>query len=184
MYESSDTGAINLLIAAAKIKGVTTIKFAPQNYQVLDVVYLLQKFGVRVEILAANTFKVYGIENINCSVEHFNSEDPIDAMFFISSAIVTNSSLIIKRAPIDFLELELEKLKRMGVKFSFSKRYLSKNGITNLSDIKILARNKNEKLISLHDKIHTAPFPAINNDNLPFFVPIAAIADGITLIHD
>ena len=184
MYESSDTGAVNLILAAAKVKGETIIKFAPQNYQVLDVVYLLEKFGVKIEILASNTFKVHGIEKINVNVEHYNSEDPIDAMFFIASAIVTNSNLIIKNAPIDFLLLELEKLKRMGVKFSLSKRYLSKNGITNLIDIKILARNRSEKLTALHDKIHTAPFPAINNDNLPFFVPIAALSDGITLIHD
>jgi UDP-N-acetylglucosamine 1-carboxyvinyltransferase len=184
MYESSDTGAVNLILAAAKVKGETVIKFAPQNYQVLDVVYLLEKFGVKIEILSSNTFKVHGIEKINVNVEHYNSEDPIDAMFFIASAIVTNSNLTIKNAPIDFLLLELEKLKRMGVKFSLSKRYLSKNGITNLIDIKILARNGNEKLIALHDKIHTAPFPAINNDNLPFFVPIAALSDGITLIHD
>jgi UDP-N-acetylglucosamine 1-carboxyvinyltransferase len=184
MYESSDTGAINLLIAAAKIKGETNIKFAPQNYQVLDVVYLLEKFGVKVEMLATNTFKITGVEKINCNVEHFNSEDPIDAMFFITSSIVTNSNLTIKNAPIDFLELELEKLKRMNVKFNISKKYLSKNGKTDLVDIKIFSRNKNQKLIALYDKIHTAPFPAINNDNLPFFVPIATLAEGITLIHD
>lgn len=187
MYESSDTGAINLLIAAAKIKGETTIKFAPQNYQVLDVVYLLERFGVKVDVLAANTFKIIGVEKINCDVEHFNSEDPIDAMFFITSSIVTNSNLTIKNAPINFLELELEKLKRMNVKFAISKKYLSKNRKTNLVNIKIFSRNennKNERLVALYDKIHTAPFPAINNDNLPFFVPIATLAEGITLIHD
>lgn len=187
MYESSDTGAINLLIAAAKIEGETIIKFAPQNYQVLDVVYLLEKFGVKIEILPSNTFKVIGVEKINLNVEHYNSEDPIDAMFFIASSVVTNSNLTIKSSPIDFLELELEKLKRMNVRFALSKKYLSKNGKTNLVDIEFFSRNeknKNERLIALHDKIHTAPFPAINNDNLPFFVPIAAISEGITLIHD
>jgi UDP-N-acetylglucosamine enolpyruvyl transferase len=39
-------------------------------------------------------------------------------MFFISAAIVTKSTLTIKRCPIDFLELELEKLKRMGQKYT------------------------------------------------------------------
>ena len=184
MYESSDTGAINLLIAASKIKGQTVIKFAPQNYQVLDVVYLLEKFGVRIEILPSNVFIIHGVEKINLNVEHYNSEDPIDAMFFISAAIVTNSNLIIKKAPIDFLELELEKLKRMLVKFTISKRYLSKNKKTNLVDIQIIKRKPKEQLRALPDKIHTAPFPAINNDNLPFFVPISVLAKGITLIHD
>lgn len=184
MYESSDTGAINLLLAASKIKGESTIKFAPPNYQVQDVCFLLEKFGVKVEGVGTSTLKVYGVEKINLNVEHYNSEDPIDAMFFIASAIVTNSTLVISHAPIEFLELELEKLKRIGVKFELGKKYLSENGKTKLADIKIFERKANEKLMALHDKIHTGAFPAINNDNLPFFVPIVALAEGITLIHD
>ncbi|MEI6352354.1 MAG: UDP-N-acetylglucosamine 1-carboxyvinyltransferase [Candidatus Nomurabacteria bacterium] len=184
MYESSDTGAITLLVAASKIKGESVIKFAPPNYQVQDVCFLLEKFGVNIEGIGTSTLKVQGLEKINLYVEHYNSEDPIDAMFFISSAIVTNSTLTITNAPIDFLELELEKLKRMGVKFELGKKYLSDNGKAKLVDIKILARKEDEKLIAPHDKIHTGAFPAINNDNLPFFVPIATLAEGITLIHD
>ena len=184
MYESSDTGAINLLLAASKIKGESVIKFAPPNYQVQDVCFLLEKFGVKIEGIGTSTLRVVGTEKINLNVEHFNSEDPIDAMFFISSAIVTNSTLTITHAPIEFLELELEKLKRMGVRFEMGKEYLSENKKTKLVDIKILERKTGEKLIALHDKIHTAAFPAINNDNLPFFVPIAALAEGITLVHD
>src|SRR3989338_5295022 len=34
MYESSDTGTICILLAASRIAGATTIKFAPPNYQV------------------------------------------------------------------------------------------------------------------------------------------------------
>ena len=40
------------------------------------------------------------------------------------------------------------------------------------------------KLKALDDKIHPAPYPGINIDNLPFFVPIALSARGQTLIHD
>jgi UDP-N-acetylglucosamine 1-carboxyvinyltransferase len=34
------------------------------------------------------------------------------------------------------------------------------------------------------DKIHAMPFPGLNIDNLPFFVVIAAMAEGTTLVHD
>ncbi|MBU1727953.1 UDP-N-acetylglucosamine 1-carboxyvinyltransferase, partial [Patescibacteria group bacterium] len=40
------------------------------------------------------------------------------------------------------------------------------------------------KLIALEDKIHANPYPGINMDNLPFFVPIAVKAKGQTMIHD
>ncbi len=180
LYESSDTGAITALIAAARIPGVTVIKFAPPNYQVQDVCFLLEAMGVKIDGIGSTTLTVHGIATVNKTIEHFNSEDPIESMFFISAGIVTKSSLTIKRCPIEFLTLELEKLKRMGLTYSMSKEYFSKNGRTVLVDIKVSPSN----LTAPYDKIHALPFPGINNDNLPFFVPIACFAEGQTLIHD
>lgn len=180
LYESSDTGAITALIAAAKIPGKTIIKFAPPNYQVQDVCFLLERYGVRIDGIGTTTLVVHGKKDIDMRVEHYNSEDPIESMFFIAAAIVTKSKLTITRAPIEFLELELEKLKRMGQRFSLTKSYMSKNGRTPLVDITITP----SKLTAPHEKIAAQPFPGINNDNLPFFVPIALMAHGQTLIHD
>ena len=99
---------------------------------------------------------------------------------FISACIVTDGTLKITRCPIDFLSLELEKLKRMGLKYKILKRYCSYNGRTKLADIEIFP----SKLKALPDKIHANLYPGINIDNLPFFVPIAIKAQGETLIHD
>ena len=180
LYESSDTGAITALIAASRIDGVTIIQFAPPNYQVQDVCFLLQAFGVQIDGIGTTTLTVHGKSSINSAVEHYNSEDPIESMFFISAGIVTKSKLTIQRCPIEFLTLELEKLKRMGLKYTLSKRYLAKNNRTTLVDITVFPSS----LVAPPDKIHTQPFPGINNDNLPFFVPITCFAEGQTLIHD
>lgn len=180
LYESSDTGAITAIIAASRIEGATKIMFAPPNYQVQDVCFLLEKFGVRIDGIGSTTLTVHGKSNINLTVEHYNSEDPIESMFFLSAGIVTKSKLTVKRCPIEFLTLELEKLKRMGLIYSLSTPYMAKNERTTLVDITVHP----SALHAPHDKIHTQPFPGINNDNLPFFVPIACFADGQTLIHD
>lgn len=180
LYESSDTGAITAIIAASRIEGITTIKFAPPNYQVQDVCFLLERFGVKIEGIGSTTLIIHGKKEITVDVEHYNSEDPIESMFFIAAGIVTKSKLTITRCPIEFLTLELEKLKRMGLIYKISKEYLAKNNRTSLVDIIISP----SKLIAPHDKIHTQPFPGINNDNLPFFVPISCFAEGQTLIHD
>ena len=180
LYESSDTGAITALIAAAKIEGTTIIKFAPPNYQVQDVCFLLEKMGVAIDGIGTTTLTVHGKKDISKTIEHHNSEDPIESMFFIAAAIVTKSKLTVTRCPIDFLELELEKLKRMGQKYTLSKPYLAYNERTKLVDITLFP----SKLISPHDKIHALPFPGINMDNLPFFVPICCVSEGQALIHD
>jgi UDP-N-acetylglucosamine 1-carboxyvinyltransferase len=101
-------------------------------------------------------------------------------MMWITAAIATNSELEIKRCPINFLELELYKLKKMGLRFKVSPIYKSYNHRTNLADIKVLP----SRLKALEDKIEARPYPGINIDNLPFFGMIAACAKGTTLIHD
>ena len=180
LYESGDTVTENVLLAAAQIAGESTLKFCTSNYMVRDLCYFLQKLGVEIEGAGTSTLKVTGLAKINQNIEYEISEDPIEAMFFISLAATTNSSLTIKRCPLDFLELELLKLEKMGFQFSLSKKYLAQNGLTVLVDI----TTQPSKLKALEEKIHALPFPGINQDNLPFFVPIATQAKGVSLIHD
>lgn len=180
MYESGDTACENVLTAAALIPGKTTISFASANYMVQEVCFFLEALGVKIEGIGTSTLVVHGIKEINKNIAYWNSEDPIESMMFISACIVTDSRLTIARCPIDFLSLELEKLKRMNLKFKILKRYYSHNGRTKLADIEIFP----SKLKALVDKIHSNPYPGINIDNLPFFVPIAICAKGQTMIHD
>jgi UDP-N-acetylglucosamine 1-carboxyvinyltransferase len=180
MYESGDTACENVLTAAAKIDGVTDISFASANYMVQEVCFFLEALGVKIDGIGTSTLTVHGVKEIDKNIEYWNSEDPIESMMFISAAIITDSELTITRVPIDFLSLELEKMKRMGLKYKILKKYLSYNNRTKMADIKILP----SKLIALSDKIHSNPYPGINIDNLPFFVLVAIRAKGQTMIHD
>ncbi len=180
MYEAGDTAVINILLAAAGIEGSTKISFASSNYQVQEVCFFLQKLGVEIEGVGTHILHIKGKKELNTDIEFSVAEDPIESMMFISAAIVTNSTLTIKRCPIDFLALELLKLEKMGLKYKKSKVYKSYNERTDLVDITILP----SKLSAPADKIHSLPYPGINTDNLPFFVPIATQAEGQTLIHD
>jgi UDP-N-acetylglucosamine 1-carboxyvinyltransferase len=180
LYESGDTVTENTLFAAALAPCTTTIKYASANYMVQEICAFLQVCGVEIEGIGTTTLIVKGVESIDKDITYTLAEDPTDSMFFLAAAIVTNSSLKITRCPIDFLELELLKLEKMGLKYTKSKPYLSHNGITKLVDI----TTKPSKLTSLHEKIYARPYPGLNIDNLPFFAVIATQAEGQTLIHD
>ncbi len=182
LYESGDTTTENILMAAALTPGLTTIKMASANYMVQDVCYYLQKLGVRIEGIGTSTLRVHGLKVINKNVTYAPSEDPVEAMTFIAAAVTTDSSITIRRAPIEFLELELLKLEKMGLKYEISGEYKADNGCTNLVDLVI--HKHNGKLIAPVDKIHPNVFPGLNIDHLPYFVPIAAVLKGRTLIHD
>ncbi|MDO8335766.1 MAG: UDP-N-acetylglucosamine 1-carboxyvinyltransferase [Candidatus Saccharibacteria bacterium] len=178
--ERGDTVTENLLFAAAMTDSEVVIRNASPNYMVQDICLFLQALGVKIEGIGTTTLRVTGLKNINKNVEYHPSEDPIEGMSFITAAIATRSEITIKRAPIEFLEIELDLLERMGFNYEMTKEYKANNKFTRLVDI-------TTKVSTLHapmDKIHALPFPGINMDNLPFFAVIAASAKGRTLLHD
>ncbi len=180
MYESSDTATEAVLMAAALTPGQTLIKYASANYQIQELCFFLELLGVKIKGIGSTTLTVTGVKSINRKVSYHLAEDPIEAMLFIALGVATNSPLTIKGCPIDFLELELLKLSKMGFKYEIIKKYYSKNGRTRLVDLK----TKPSSLKALSEKIYARPYPGLNIDNLPFFVPIATQAKGRTLIHD
>jgi UDP-N-acetylglucosamine 1-carboxyvinyltransferase len=90
-------------------------------------------------------------------------------MSLITAAVVTKSELTVRRAPIEFLEIELAILGDMGLRYDLSEEYAAANGRTRLVDITVHPST----LHAAQDKIHPMPFPGLNIDNLPFFAVIA-----------
>lgn len=184
MYEAGDTVTEAVLMAAALVPGKTVVKFASANYQVQDVCFYLELLGAKIEGIGTSAMTVHGVDagkgGLKKDVEYYLSEDPIEAMSLLAAAIVTKSSVVVERCPIDFLELELLKLEKMGFRYKVLKRYKADNGKTELVDIKTFP----SKLVALEEKIHAQPYPGINMDNLPFFAIIGTQAEGQTFIHD
>lgn len=182
LYESGDTTTENILLAAARTEGETVIKMASANYMVQDLCFYLQKLGVKIDGIGTSTLRVKGLKDIKKNVVYSPSEDPVEAMTFIAAAVTTDSTITIRRAPIEFLELELLKLEKMGLAYELSEPFKADNGQTDLVDLVI--KKHNGTLIAPAEKIHPNVFPGLNIDHLPYFVPIAAVARGRTMIHD
>jgi UDP-N-acetylglucosamine 1-carboxyvinyltransferase len=180
LTERGDTVTENALLAAARYEGVTVIRNASSNYMVQDLCFFLEELGVRVEGIGTTTLTVHGVAYIDRDVDYAPSEDPVEAMSLLAAAVVTESELTIRRAPVEFLEIELAVLEEMGLDFELTPEYRADNGRTRLVDLTV----RPSKLRSPIDKIHPMPFPGLNIDNVPFFAAIAATAQGSTLIHD
>lgn len=182
LYESGDTTTENALMAAAGFEGETIIKMASANYMVQDLCFFLKKLGVKIDGIGSSTLRVRGVSRIKKNITYSPSEDPVEAMTFVAAAVTTNSQITIRRVPIDFMELELLKLEKMGLKYAMGEVYKADNGQTDLVDITI--HKHNGELTAPGEKIHPSVFPGLNIDHLPYFVPIVAVAKGRTLIHD
>lgn len=182
LYESGDTTTENILMAAALTPGETVIKMASANYMVQELCFFLQKLGVKIDGVGTSTLRVSGLKEIRKNVTYAPSEDPIEAMTFVAAAVTTDSQITIRRVPIEFMELELLKLEKMGLQYEQTPAYKAANGKTDLVDLTVLKHHG--QLQAPREKIHPNVFPGLNIDHLPYFVPIVAVAHGRSLIHD
>jgi UDP-N-acetylglucosamine 1-carboxyvinyltransferase len=182
LYESGNTVTNNVLLAAARTTEQTTVQAASGDYMVQDLCYFLRKLGVHIDGIGSQFLTIKGVNHIKKNVTYAPTEDPIEAMFFISAAVTTNSKITIHRVPCKWIGLELLKLKKMGLKMHISEPYKAANGMVDLADITIDKHNGTLK--ALPEKLHPNLYPGLNPDNLPYFVPIAAVCHGRTLIHD
>jgi len=180
LTERGDTVTENVLMAAALADGVTVIRNASCNYMVQDLCLFLSQLGVEIEGFGTTTLTVRGVGDVDREVDYTPAEDPIEAMSLITASILTDSTVTVRRAPIEFLEVELALLEEMGLEHDRSPEYCAANGRTRLVDLTI----RPSQLRARRDKIHPMPFPGVNIDNLPFFAAIGAHAKGTTLIHD
>ncbi len=182
LYEAGNTVTNNALIAAAGCEDTTIIQGASADYMVQDLCYFLVALGIKIEGIGTPVLKIKGKKNIKRNIDFSHTEDPIEAMFFISAAVATNSSITIERVPYRWIGLELLKLKKMGLNYKILKTYPADNGSTELADIKIMKHD--HKLLSPAEKLHPNLWPGINPDNIPYFVPICGTSKGRVLVHD
>lgn len=182
LYEAGNTVTNNVLMVAAGNTNTTTIHGASADYMVQDLCMFLKKLGVRIDGFGSSILTVTGVPRVKKNITFTPTEDPVEAMFFISAAITTNSELTIRRVPVRWIALELFKLEKMGLRYKTSPLYKADNGVTDLADITV--RKHNGKLTAPEEKLHPNLWPGINPDSIPYFVPIAAVCQGQTLIHD
>jgi UDP-N-acetylglucosamine 1-carboxyvinyltransferase len=182
LYEQGNTVSNNVLMAAALTPGTTVIQSASADYMVQDLCLFLQKLGVKISGIGSPVLTVQGLNSIKKNVSFAPTEDPIEAMFFISAAVATNSKLTIRRVPVYWIGLELLKLQKMGLKIDIGEKYKADNGVIDLADITV--HKHNGELTALTEKLHPNLWPGINPDNIPYFVPIAAVCKGRTKIND
>src|ERR1019366_9020619 len=134
------------------------------DYMVQDLCYFLRRLGVQIDGIGTQFLQITGVSGrIKKNITYAPTEDPIEAMFFISAAVTTNSKITIRSMPYKWIGLELLKLKKMGVKFKPGEPYKASNGVIDLADITI-EKHQDGELKALPEKLHPNLFPGLNPD--------------------
>ena len=161
------TGTENLMMAAAKADGITTLNNAAKEPEVVDLANMLKAMGARINGAGTDTITITGVKELY-PVRHAIISDRIEAGTFLIASAITKGKVRIKGCNGDHIEAIIKKLLDIGME-------IEKEG---------------EGLVAIgHDKIKsvdikTMPFPGFPTDMQAQFMTLMSIADGWSIIRE
>lgn len=128
---------INILLAAVKAEGKTTIENAAKEPEIIDVVNLLTKMGAKIRGAGTDTITIEGVEKLN-GCNHEIIPDRIEAGTFLIIAAAAGEKVIVQNVIPQHLEAVTSKLKEIGVKMDIvGDSIIVHGGIENLKPVDI-----------------------------------------------
>jgi len=163
----SVTGTENLMMAAVKAEGKTTLNNAAKEPEVVDLANMLNRMGAQIEGAGTDTITITGVNELH-PVTHTIIADRIEAGTFLVGAAITKGNVRIKGCRVDDLEAIVEKLVDIGVKIEKQGQDLIAQGNDSIKSV----------------DIKTMPFPGFPTDMQAQFMALMSIADGWSMIRE
>ncbi|MFN7954540.1 MAG: UDP-N-acetylglucosamine 1-carboxyvinyltransferase [bacterium] len=109
----SVTGTENLMMAAVLARGVTRIKGAALEPEVVDLAQMLERMGAHIVGAGTPEIRIEGVERLH-GVEHTIMPDRIEAGTLLVAAAITGGDVLVRGARAEHLEAVLAKLSQSG----------------------------------------------------------------------
>lgn len=174
MDEISVTGTANVIFAAVKAHGTTTIYNAACEPYVQQLCKMLNRMGARISGIGSNLLIIEGVTTLG-GTEHTCLPDMIEIGSFIGLAAMTQSDITIKNCNINELGNILPTFDRFGIRMEIIGDDIhipeqEKYTIRNFIDGSILT-------------VYDSPWPGFTPDLMSILLVVATQAKGSVLIH-
>ena len=172
--EASVTGTANIIIAAVRAKGVTTIYKAACEPYIQQLCHLLNHMGANISGIASNLLTIVGVSNLHAA-SHKILPDMIEVGSFIGMAAMMGNGVRIKNVSVKNLGLIPDAFRRLGVKIGIE------------GDDMIIPHHSHYQVPTFLDgtimTLADAPWPGLTPDLLSVLLVVATQARGSVLIH-
>jgi len=158
---------INIMLAAVKAEGATTIVNAAKEPHVVDVANFLNSMGANVKGAGTDTIRIKGVEKLN-GCEYTIIPDQIEAGTFMIAAAATGGDVIVSGVIPKHLESITAKLLEMGEEVIEGDDYVRVRGIAKPRRV----------------NIKTLPYPGFPTDLQQPMSVLCSIAKGTSIIHE
>lgn len=174
LNEASVTGTANIVMAAVRAKGTTTIFNAACEPYLYQLCTMLNKMGAKISGIGSNLLTIEGVEELH-GCEHRILPDMIEVGSFMGMAAITGSEITIKDCAVKHLGIIPYTFSKLGVKYDIKG-----------DDIVIPEHQEYEIETNMDGSILTiadAPWPGFTPDLISIALVTAIQAKGSVLIH-
>lgn len=105
---------INIMLAASRAKGVTTIENAAKEPEIIDVATLLNSMGAKIKGAGTETIRIEGVDGLH-GCRHSIIPDRIQAGSYMIAAAATRGDVIVDNVIPKHMEAITAKMQEMGV---------------------------------------------------------------------
>ncbi|HHV58983.1 MAG TPA: UDP-N-acetylglucosamine 1-carboxyvinyltransferase [Clostridiaceae bacterium] len=159
---------INIMLAAVKAKGTTTIENPAKEPHVVDVANFLNAMGADIKGAGTDVIKINGVERLPGGGIHTIIPDYIEAGTFMIAAAATRGDVKVRDIIPKHVESLSAKLTEVGVKLEFGEDYIRVAGNGKLS----------------RANIKTLPYPGFPTDLHPPMAALLCLADGTSTVTE
>lgn len=174
LNEASVTGTANIVMAAVRAKGTTTIFNAACEPYLYQLCTMLNKMGAKISGIGSNLLTIEGVEELH-GCKHRILPDMIEVGSFMGMAAITGSEITIKDCAVKHLGIIPYTFSKLGVKYDIKG-----------DDIVIPEHQEYEIETNMDGSILTiadAPWPGFTPDLISIALVTAIQAKGSVLIH-
>ncbi|MEJ6565695.1 MAG: UDP-N-acetylglucosamine 1-carboxyvinyltransferase, partial [Burkholderiales bacterium] len=161
------TGTENLMLAATLADGVTTLRNAAMEPEVLDLAKCLTAMGAKITGAGTETIRIEGVQSLN-GFDHAVMFDRIEAGTYMAAVAATGGELLIKGVDANIINSITTKLAGAGAVIKHEGDDLLLTVSRRLSPI----------------DIKTAPYPGFPTDMQAQFMALDTMADGTSTISE
>jgi UDP-N-acetylglucosamine 1-carboxyvinyltransferase len=158
----------NIMLAAVTAEGITTIRNAAREPELIDLQHYLNSAGAKVNGAGTSIITIEGVKSLN-SCEHRIIPDRIVAGTYMTAAVITKGEVIVKDIVTDHLLSIISKLREAGA-------IIYANG----DSLKVIGPNK---LYSI-EMLQTLPYPGFPTDMQAQFMTLLTIASGTSVVNE
>ena len=156
----------NIMLVSVLGEGVTTIKNAAREPEIIDLQNILNKMGAKVHGAGSNIITIHGVKNLH-DTTYSVMPDRIEAGTFLCAGAVTKGHIILNNVNVEHISSIISKIRETGVTI-----YTNENTIELISD----------KRLNSVDTIKTMPYPGFPTDMQSQFVSMLSVAKGTSIM--